>query len=235
MQAKSLPAEALIPPRPYLREDVYQWLRKHVSEIASRNSEPVSLREADLARRLGVSRTPVREALNRLQQEGVLEVEPRRGAKVYPPNEDEYLCWLEIREVMEGAAARRAAERATKESVAELKQLCEVFENSDPETSPEKYFEANARFHNLILEQSGTAILVRLGRAYDYFASGRHRATQHLGRLKHSLGEHREMVKAIERRDGERAERLAREHVRNLRDALQAARNKTPAPAKTKR
>jgi DNA-binding GntR family transcriptional regulator len=218
--------EALIPPRPYLREDVYQWLRKHVSEIASRNSEPVSLREADLARRLGVSRTPV------LQQEGVLEVEPRRGAKVYPPNEDEYLCWLEIREVMEGTAARRAAERATKESIAELKQLCEVFESSDPETSPEKYFEANARFHNLILEQSGAAVLVRLGRAYDYFASGRHRATQHLGRLKHSLDEHRELVRAIERRDGALAERIAREHVRNLRDALQAPKK---AAAKPKR
>jgi DNA-binding GntR family transcriptional regulator len=216
------PAGDLIPPRPYLREDVYQWLRKHVAEIASRNTEPVSLREADLARRLGVSRTPVREALNRLQQEGVLEVEPRRGAKVYPPNEDEYLCWLEIREVMEGTAARRAAERASKKAVAELKALCDVFEDADPEKDPAGYFEANARFHNLILEQSGAAVLQRLGRAYDYFASGRNRATQHLGRLKHSLDEHRALVKAIERGDGELAERLAREHVRNLRDALQA-------------
>jgi DNA-binding GntR family transcriptional regulator len=218
---------ALIPPRPYLREDVYQWLRKHVAELASRNTEPVSLREADLARRLGVSRTPVREALNRLQQEGVLEVEPRRGAKVYPPNDDEYLCWLEIREVMEGLAARRAAERASKEAIAELKRLCDVFE-ADPEKDPARYFEANARFHNLILEQSGAAILSRLGRAYDYFASGRHRATQHLGRLQHSLDEHRELVDAIERGDAAKAERLAREHVRNLRDALQ----KTPAKPK---
>jgi DNA-binding GntR family transcriptional regulator len=219
-------ATALIPPRPYLREDVYQWLRKHVAEIASRVSEPVSLREADLARRLGVSRTPVREALNRLQQEGVLEVEPRRGAKVYPPNEDEYLCWLEIREVLEGTAARRAAERASPQAIAELKRLCDVFAHprhgADPESEPEKYFDANARFHNLILEQSGAAVLQRLGRAYDYFASGRHRATQHLGRLKASLEEHRQIVRAIERGDGALAERLAREHVRNLRDALQA-------------
>jgi DNA-binding GntR family transcriptional regulator len=227
--------EALIPPRPYLREDVYQWLRKHVAELASRNTEPVSLREADLARRLGVSRTPVREALNRLQQEGVLEVEPRRGAKVYPPNEDEYLVWLEIREVMEGAAARRAAGRASKEAIVELKQLCGVFENADPEADPARYFEANARFHNLILELSGAAILQRLGRAYDYFASGRHRATQHLGRLKHSLDEHRALVKAIERGDGDAAERLAREHVRNLRDALAAPSGAPKKPAKPKR
>jgi DNA-binding GntR family transcriptional regulator len=132
---------------------------------------------------------------------------------------------------MEGTAARRAAERASKETIAELKRLCEVFENADPETSPEKYFEANARFHNLILEASGAAILQRLGRAYDYFASGRHRATQHLGRLKHSLDEHRQMVRAIERGDGALAERLAREHVRNLRDALTAS-IKQPAPKK---
>jgi len=223
---------ALIPPRPYLREDVYQWLRKHVADIASRNSEPVSLREADLARRLGVSRTPVREALNRLQQEGVLEVEPRRGAKVYPPNDDEYLCWLEIREAMEGVAARRAAERASAEAIAELKALCDVFDDADPEKDPARYFEANARFHNLILEQSGAAVLTRLGRAYDYFASGRHRATQHLGRLRHSMDEHRAMVDAIERRKPALAERLAREHVRNLRDALQAP---AKAQAKTRR
>jgi DNA-binding GntR family transcriptional regulator len=210
----------LIPPRPYLREDVYQWLRKYVAELASKNTEPVSLREADLARRLGVSRTPVREALNRLQQEGVVEVEPRRGAKVFPPSEDEYLCWLEIREVMEGAAARRAAENRSEAALAELRRLCDVFDDADPEADPAKYFEANARFHELILEQSGAAILLRLGRAYDYFSSGRHRATQHLGRLKHSLDEHRRLVDAIAKRNGALAEKLARAHVRNLRDAL---------------
>ncbi|MGQ0511212.1 MAG: GntR family transcriptional regulator [Betaproteobacteria bacterium] len=224
--------DVLIPPRPYLREDVYQWLRKHVADLASRNSEPVSLREADLARRLGVSRTPVREALNRLQQEGLLECEPRRGAKVHPPSDEEYLCWLEIREVMEGSAARRAAERASPEAIAELRRLCEVFEDVDPEADPAHYFEANARFHNLILEQSGASILVRLGKAYDYFASGRHRATQHLGRLRHSLDEHRQLVDAIARRDGRLAERLAREHVRNLRDALSAP---VKGPSKPKR
>lgn len=230
MSSKAI--ETLIPPRPYLREDVYQWVRKHVAELASRIAEPVSLREADLARRLGVSRTPVREALNRLQQEGLLEFEPHRGAKVYPPSEEEYLCWLEIREVMEGSAARRAAERATPEAVAELRRLCDVFEDADPEADPARYFEANARFHNLILEQSGASILVRLGRAYDYFASGRHRATQHLGRLRHSLDEHRELADAIERGDGKLAERLAREHVRNLRVALAEPKK---AAAKNKR
>lgn len=231
MSSKPDDAETLIPPRPYLREDVYQWLRKYVADIAARNTEPVSLREADLARKLGVSRTPVREALNRLQQEGVVEVEPRRGAKVYPPSDEEYLCWLEIREVMEGVAARRAAERITREQIGELKKLCAVFEgpHDDPEAAPGIYFDANARFHSLILEASDAAVLVRLGRAYDYYASGQHRAGQHLGRLKHSLDEHRRLVAALEKRDAAAAERIAREHVRNLREALTAEAKKKSA------
>ena len=222
-----------LPPRPYLREEVYQRLREHVAELASSNTQQISLREADLARKLGVSRTPVREALNRLQQEGIVQVLPRRGAKVLPTTTDEYLCWLEIREVLEAVATRRAAERISKKSVKELRALFARFDapGIDPEALAPAFFEANAKFHSRIIEESGAPFLQRLGRAYDYMGSGRQRSAMRLGRLKQAVAEHREIIDALERHDAPGAERLARDHVRLLREAVSAQADPMP-PAK---
>lgn len=213
-----------LPPRPYLRDEVYRRLREYVAELADSNGAPVALREADLARSLGVSRTPVREALNRLHQEGIVQIEPRHGAKVLPTSMDEYLCWLEIREVLEGAAARRAAERITPEAVAELRALFAPFtgRKANPETDPLAFFEANAKFHSRIIEISDTPLLERLGSAYDYMGSGRQRAKMRLGRIAQAVKEHEEILDALERRDAEKAEKLARLHVRGLREAVTA-------------
>jgi DNA-binding GntR family transcriptional regulator len=211
-----------LPPRPYLREEVYQRLREYVAQLSDGSGAPVPLREADLARALGVSRTPVREALNRLHQEGVVQVEPRRGAKVLPTSMDEYLCWLEIREVLEGAAARRAAERVTPEIVAELRALFAPFTRAkaDAEADPLAFFEANAKFHSRIIEVSDTPLLQRLGSAYDYMGSGRQRAKMRMGRIAQAVREHMGILDALERRDAAKAEQLSRNHVRSLRLAI---------------
>lgn len=218
-----------LPPRPYLREEVYKRLREHVAELASSNTQQISLREADLARQLGVSRTPVREALNRLQQEGIIQVLPRRGAKVLPTTTDEYVCWLEIREVLEAVATRRAAERISKKSVRELRALFDRFDapGIDPEAEAPAFFEANAKFHSRIIEESGAPFLQRLGRAYDYMGSGRQRSSMRLGRLAKAVEEHRLIIDALERHDAPEAERLARDHVRLLRLAVEAKQAKT--------
>jgi DNA-binding GntR family transcriptional regulator len=213
-----------LPPRPYLRDEVYRRLREYVARFADDSGSPVALREADLARALGVSRTPVREALNRLHQEGIVQVQPRRGAKVLPSSTDDYLCWLEIREVLEGAAARRAAERMTPEVVAELRALFAPFTKAraNPEADPLAFFEANARFHSRIIEVSDTPLLQRLGSAYDYMGSGRQRAKTRMGRIAQAVREHLEIIDALERRDAEKAEKLSRQHVRGLREAVLA-------------
>jgi len=213
-----------LPPRPYLREEVYRRLREHVAELAATSTQQVSLREADLARQLGVSRTPVREALNRLQQEGIVEVLPHKGAKVLPTTLDEYLCWLEIREVLEGVATRRAAERIAPKAVRELRDLFAPFEapGVDAEAMAPAFFEANARFHSRIIEESGAPFLQRLGQAYDYMGSGRRRSAMRLGRLAQALAEHRAILDALEQHDAGRAEMLAREHVSALREAVAA-------------
>lgn len=212
-----------IAPRPYLREEVYNVLRKHVTELATSSSTMVSLREIDLARTFGVSRTPVREALNRLSQEGLVEMVPRRGAYVLPASLDEYLCWLEIREVIEGLSARRAASLLTPEGIAKLRAIFDG--RSADDFSSTGFAEANVTFHAMLIEAGGSPLLIRLSRTYNHFAGARLRITSRLGRIEQSIQEHKEIVDALEQRDGAKAEELARRHVRMIREA--AARTLT--------
>jgi len=214
-----------IPPRPYLREEVYQRLKKQVAELSNASAEPVSLREADIARRLGVSRTPVREALGRLQQEGLVEVRPHRGAQISPTSVEEYLCWLEFREVLEGMAARLAARQATPALVAELRGYFRAA-GGDPgshERDDTRYLEANARFHTRIIEASGSTFLLRLARAYDYLSSARRRVVRRLRRVERSMEQHDAIIDALALGDAAQAERLSREHVNDLRLAVLAS------------
>ncbi len=210
-----------IPARPSLRDTVYQLLRRRVTDLAATASAPVLLREAELARSLGVSRTPVREALSRLVEEGVLTSRPRRGVQVVPTTLEEYVAWLEVREVLEGLAARLAAERATPRAVARMR---EVFRPFDPETigagGPE-YARANARFHTLVVQEARNPVLLRLTRYYDRMEMTRLRVIERLGRGRQSLREHLQLIDLIARRDAVRAEALGRAHVRALREAVQ--------------
>ena len=95
--------------RPYLRDEVYAALKLLLSARAVGIDVPVRVREEELAAELGVSRTPVREAMRRLEQEGLVSFQPRRGARLMPTSLPEYLEWLSIREVLEGLAAREVA------------------------------------------------------------------------------------------------------------------------------
>jgi DNA-binding GntR family transcriptional regulator len=213
-----------VKPRPYLREEIYGALRKHVMELAAGNGVPISLREADLARTLGVSRTPVREALNRLHQEGLVAVVPRRGVHVLPTTLKEYLSWLEIREVIEGMAAREAAARIAPQEIDILRGLFK--RRTAEEYGPTGFAEANAVFHAKIIEVAKTPLLTRLSRTYDHFAGARLRITARLGRVEQSISEHHEIIDALERRDGAKAERLSRLHVRQVRaEAARALRS----------
>lgn len=206
-----------IPPRPYLREEVYTALRSHIADVAASTTQVISLREADLARILGVSRTPVREALNRLHQEGFITFLPRRGAQVLPASMDEYICWLEIREVVEGLAAYRAAQNMPEEKIAELRALFDEFRGPDPDAL--EFAKANAIFHQALLDASENPLLVRLSRTYDHVAGARRQITGRLGRMSQSLQEHDEILNAIAARKPDEADRLARQHVRRVRDA----------------
>lgn len=221
---------APIAPRRDLREEVYQSLRRAVLEIASQSGEPVELRESEVARSLAVSRTPVREALTRLQQEGLVARAPRRKITVVPRTLDEYFSWLEIRELLEEWAARRAAGRATRGPIVD--EMRSVFGDLAPDGSldkPREYARTSAGFHVLIARASGNPVLERLiAQVCEQTEIFRFQVVERLRRSRQSHAEHMAIIDAIAAGDGPKAARLMREHLREFRRAAREGMQKAP-------
>jgi DNA-binding GntR family transcriptional regulator len=214
--------ERPIPERPYLREEVYTRLKEYVADVAANSADEIPIREADLTRVLGVSRTPVREALNRLHQEGLVVVLPRRGVRILPTRLTEYLAWLEVRETIDGIAAREAAQLVSEEALAGMRQLFKAFRNADLEDPAARpaFLEANARFHTAIVDESRNPVLARIYANYHYVESARRQIVHRPGLLSQALREHDEIIEALVARDSKRAERLARAHVKSVRESV---------------
>src|SRR5690554_1063335 len=106
---------------------IYDAVRSHVLELIKKIDEPVRVREEELAKKLGVSRTPVRQALARLGQEGIIKLEPRRGALLSPMTQEDYLEWLKLRVELEALAAREAALNASQRDVDTLRAIFAPF------------------------------------------------------------------------------------------------------------
>ena len=165
------------------------------------------LKEEDLARQLGISRTPVREALLMLQVEGLIVATPNRGATVRVHTPDDLEDLYVLRAVLEGHAVRRAASRVGEEQVDELRELVRE----------------NLFFHNTILEIAGSARLASMVRrvielplvykSYIWYSPDQKRISSHY---------HRQIVNALASGDGERAELIMKEHVFEARDLLVA-------------
>lgn len=194
--------------------------------------------ELTLVERLEVSRTPVRMALVKLAEEGLLEALPNGGYAVKDFSEADIHDAIEVRGTMEGLAARLAAERGVspvllseaRECVERIDEALERGELTDEVFS--QYIEQNARFHALLAEMAGSSVVARqIERAVSLpFASpnGFVMAQAHGPRARNVLivaqEQHRMVLEAIAQREGERAESLMREHARiahrNLQEAL---------------
>lgn len=196
------------------------------------------LTELALVPRLGVSRTPVRHALTRLAHEGLLEELPRGGFRVRSFTADEILSAIELRGILEGAAARLAAERLTHpDRLSTLRRLLLELDDTLPQTLTDfvAYVQINERFHREIWTLSGNRMLVdsieqvlRLPFAAPgalVFGEAELPEARRTADLAQS--QHQALVEAIERREGARAEALAREHAliawKNLQRALTSA------------
>ncbi len=195
--------------------------------------------ELTLVERLGVSRTPIRAALMRLEQEGLLEALPNGGYAVRTFSERDVSDAIELRGTVEGLAARLAAERGVAAVVlAEARACLEEIDRVllQPALDDEaftRYVAANQRFHNLLSEMAGSTVLAReLDRVVNLpFASpsGFVVVQANTPRARDMLivaqDQHRQVLDAIERREGSRAEGIMREHSRiaqrNLREAVQ--------------
>jgi DNA-binding GntR family transcriptional regulator len=185
--------------------------------IISRQLQPGQhLVESELAELLGVSRQPIREALQLLSSEGWIDLSPGYGAFVHAPTDLEADQLLAVRVVLEVEAARLAAEHAGTEGVARLRQLCAAGEASLALDDIDGMVSANAALHRLITELSGNQVLVDFVSQVDrrvrwyYTPIARHRG-------KKSWQEHAKLVDAIERGDGTTASKIMHEHTERTR------------------
>lgn len=199
-----------------LREAVYEAL---LDLITTRALPPGRhLVETELAARLGVSRQPVREALQRLSNEGWVDLRPGYGAFVHTPDESEAEQLLAVRALLETEAARLAARNAAPEDIARLRTLWRQGARAAGEERVEAAVTANADFHRALIASSGNTVLAELAAQVDrrvrwfYAPIARSRGQA-------SWDEHARIIDAVEAGDPATAARLMADHTERTRAA----------------
>jgi DNA-binding GntR family transcriptional regulator len=197
-----------------LRESVHEALTQMI--IAGRLEPGQHLVEVELAKLLGVSRQPVREALQRLHNEGWVDLRPGFGAVVHVPADDEVDQLLRARTVLESESARLAAARVTKDAIGELREMCATGTSLVKKGDIDAAVRANAEFHRYIAELSGNRFLA------DFAAQVDRRVRWYYtpvapARGQASWREHTRVVNALADGDGERSASLMREHTERTR------------------
>lgn len=173
-----------------------------------------TLTETALARRLGISRTPLRAALHRLAEEGLVDIAPNRGATVVGVSAEDLVDIYKIRTRLEGLASGSAAERISDEDLAKLRESVELSEFYLQKNDTERIKELDSEFHNIIYRAAGQRHLFKiLSELHRNIKVYRQLSITVPERLKKSVAEHREILSAIESGDAALADRLTSEHV----------------------
>ncbi|MFF4587361.1 GntR family transcriptional regulator [Streptomyces sp. NPDC001388] len=197
-----------------LRDRVYEALLELITTRALQPGQ--HLVESELASHLGVSRQPVREALQRLNTEGWVDLRPAQGAFVHEPTEEEADQLLTVRTLLEAEAARLAAAHADKAGIEALDEIQAQGQLAVAKDDVDAAVVLNARFHAKIMELAGNAVLAELAAQVDrrvrwyYTPVARQRGHQ-------SWIEHRDLITAIADHDEQLATRLMREHTEHTR------------------
>ncbi|MEU0753932.1 GntR family transcriptional regulator [Streptomyces albogriseolus] len=202
-----------------LRDRVYEALLELITTRALQPGQ--HLVESELAGHLGVSRQPVREALQRLNTEGWVDLRPAQGAFVHEPTEEEADQLLTVRTLLEAEAARLAAGNAGSKGVQALEEILAEGLKAVEADDVDAAVAHNARFHAKVMELAGNTVLAELAAQVDrrvrwyYTPVARQRGEQ-------SWIEHRELISAIAARDEQSATRLMREHTEHTRRSYHA-------------
>jgi len=194
------------------REIVFETLREAI--IQGRLEPSERLMEIQLAEEMGVSRTPVREAIRKLELEGFVVMVPRKGAYVAGISVKDIVDVFEVRAALEGLAAGLAAERATTEELEEMERaVLQIYEVSSG-TNLNTLVERDTNFHELIYKASRNQRLVQIViHLKEQIQRFRTTSLALPGRGRHAVEEHKNIIEAISSRNVELAGNLAREHI----------------------
>jgi DNA-binding GntR family transcriptional regulator len=204
---------------PNLRERVYEILKRAI--LFQEIGPGQKIDEEDVAKQLGVSRTPIRESLCRLENEGIVKIIPRRGAFVVRHSKESIVEILLVREVLEGFAARLAVGHIDERAIEEMRSLFKDFSEANIRDRSKDYAQADLKFHTLIVKKSQNSWLMSIMNILnDHIQMLRLRTVALEGRPEHSLLEHRKIIEALERRNPASAESLMRRHIQNVRKSV---------------
>jgi DNA-binding GntR family transcriptional regulator len=201
-----------------LRDQAYTLLKNAIADtdIYDPNQE-LRLDERQLTTALGVSRTPIREALSLLEQQGFIRTVPRRGIYIVRKSKREVIEMIQMWAALESMAARLATLHATDAAIAKLRHLFDEFQNSPPSEHLDEYSDANIAFHTAVIALGGSQTIVDATRNLLIHVRAIRRATiSQSDRAARSIIDHLKIIEALERRETELAERLARQHTLDL-------------------
>lgn len=188
-----------------IREDILNGIYKENDE----------LKEMTIGAELGVSRTPVREALRQLELEGLIKIIPNKGAYVIGISSKDLKDIYEMRARLEGLCARWATRNATKEDIARLDEISDLTEFHFEKKKFDKVLELDNEFHEMLYQMADSKMLYRtLSDFHHYLEIIRKKTLSSEERVSHSIKEHRDIIGSIKEGDEELAEQLAILHMK---------------------
>src|SRR5262249_7112057 len=200
------------------RKEAYAALKRAITAMdIYGHAQEIRLDERRLSAGLGGSRTPVREAMTPLEQGGFVRTPPRPGLLVLRKTKREIVEMVTVMAALESMAARLAAQRATVADIDRLHSLMDEFQNGANGARLDEYSDANIAFHQAIIKMSGCALLAEMTENLFIHMRAIRKITIHQdNRAARSITDHMRIIEALERRDAQLAERLAREHTLGL-------------------
>jgi DNA-binding GntR family transcriptional regulator len=209
-----------------LREQVADHLREEI--LSSRLAPGEELGEVALARSLGISRGPLREALGQLAAEGLVTIVPRRGAVVRRLTHQEFIDAYQVREALESLAIKLAVPRLSESDKAELHRMAAEMERAADAGDTDRFFEINRAFHARLVHASGNQKLVDVhGQLVAQMARLMKQSVELRGGMEQSAAEHRAILEAVDASDPVRAAQLLEEHIEVPQRMLRAFRGQT--------
>ncbi|MDP9065816.1 MAG: GntR family transcriptional regulator [Pseudomonadota bacterium] len=201
-----------------LRDQAYALLKDAIARTDIYDpKQELRLDERQLTTALGVSRTPIREALSLLEQEGFIRTVPRRGIYILRKSKREMIEMIQMWAALESMAARLATLHASDADIAKLRHLFDEFQTSPPSEHLCEYSEANIAFHTAVIALGGSQTINDATRNLLIHVRAIRRATiLQNDRAARSIIDHLKIIEALEKRDTELAERLTRQHALDL-------------------
>jgi DNA-binding GntR family transcriptional regulator len=201
-----------------LKIQVYEALRELIGRMDIYTSQkPIRLDERALGEQLGVSRTPVREAISRLEQEGIVENIARRGAFVVRKSKIEILDIVDVWAALESMAARLATSRASDEEISQLRSNFATLDGDEARAHIDEYSDTNIEFHQTIIRLGHSELITQMAdQLFFHMRAIRASTIGDRNRVAQSVMDHSRIIEAIEERDAYHAEQLVRDHALEL-------------------